>query len=67
MDNRQVTPLFFDPHVCDPPSTSGRTEMAAWECGCGRHWHLEWFRLLDGRMAGPSWILERRYGQSSRR
>jgi hypothetical protein len=25
---------------------------------CGRRWHLEWFRLEDGRLVGPSWILE---------
>ncbi len=32
--------------------------MAEWHCYCGRRWHLEWFRLRDGSMAGPSWILE---------
>lgn len=49
---------FFDPHVCSPPSTWGRTEMADFECTCGRRWSLSRSRMDDGRMVGPSWILE---------
>ncbi len=53
-----MTPIFFDPHVCAPPPTWGRTEYAEWRCSCGWRWHLELLRMPNGLMAGPSWILE---------
>jgi hypothetical protein len=53
-----MTPVFFDPHICNLPPTADRTEMADLECQCGRRWHLEWFRMRDGQVAGPSWILD---------
>ncbi len=53
-----LTPIFYDPHVCKPPPTWGRTEYAEFECLCGCHWFLSWFRMPSGEMVGPSWILE---------
>jgi hypothetical protein len=53
-----VTPVFFGPHVCDPPSTAdllGR-EMD-FECQCGRRWRLEHYFGKDGELLGPSWVL----------
>jgi hypothetical protein len=54
----QVAPVFFDPHVCSPPSTAG---LIGWEmdfeCGCGRRWRLEHYIGKDGSLLGPSWIL----------
>jgi hypothetical protein len=47
-----------DPHVCKLPFTAERTEYAELECHCRRRWYLSWFRMPDGSMAGPSWILE---------
>ncbi len=47
-----------DPHVCNLPPTADRTEYAELHCWCGRVWYLAWFRMSDGSMAGPSWILE---------
>jgi AbiV family abortive infection protein len=62
------SPISLDPERYDAdrrpsrsaalPSTWGRTEYAEWRCFCGRHWFLSWFRMPDGSMAGPSWILE---------
>jgi hypothetical protein len=52
-----VSPVFFDPHVCDPPATFGRETYAEWVCRCGRRWYLSWFPVKD-RMVGPSWILQ---------
>jgi hypothetical protein len=52
-----VAPVFFDPHVCQPPSTAnliGR-EMD-FECRCGRRWRLEHY-LINGEILGASWIL----------
>jgi hypothetical protein len=51
-------PVFFDPHVCSPPSTAGLIgrEMD-FECSCGRRWRLEHFFGKDGAVLGPSWIL----------
>jgi hypothetical protein len=53
-----MAPTFFDPHICDLPPTAERTEYAELRCPCGRRWFLSWFRMPDGSMAGPSWILE---------
>jgi hypothetical protein len=53
----RAAPIFFDSHVCWPPSTTdliGR-EMD-FECRCGRRWRLEHY-LIEGEMVGPSWIL----------
>ena len=53
-----VAPVFFDPHVCSPPSTAdliGR-EMD-FDCLCGRRWRLEHYFWKDGSLVGPSWIL----------
>jgi hypothetical protein len=53
-----MTPIFFDPHVCQPPSTAdliGR-EMD-FECGCGRRCRLEHSFGEDGSLprAGNGW------------
>ncbi len=47
-----------DPHVCKLPPTWDRTEYAELECHCSRRWFLSWFRMTDGSVSGPSWILE---------
>jgi hypothetical protein len=48
-----------DPHICILPSPPDETSPPRWlRRRCGRRWHLEWFRMPDGSMAGPSWILE---------
>jgi hypothetical protein len=52
-----MAPIFFDSHICSPPSTAdliGR-EMD-FECRCGRRWRLEHY-LIEGELLGPSWIL----------
>jgi len=53
-----MSPIFFDPHICGPPSTAGLfgREMD-WECRCGRRWRLEHYFAKDGRLIGPAWIL----------
>jgi hypothetical protein len=46
-----MAPIFFDPHVCTPPSTFnliGR-EMN-FECRCGRRWRLEHYFGKDGSL-----------------
>jgi hypothetical protein len=53
-----MAPIFFDPHVCSPPSTAdliGR-EMD-FECRCGRRRRLAHDFAEDGALLGPSWIL----------
>jgi hypothetical protein len=57
-DTLQSVSVFFDAHVCRPPSTAsliGR-EMD-FECRCGRRWRLEHFFGKDGSILGPSWVL----------
>jgi hypothetical protein len=51
-----VAPIFFDPHVCSPPSTADLIggEMD-FECGSGWGWRLEHYFGGDGSLLGPAW------------
>jgi hypothetical protein len=51
-----MAPVFFDPHVCEPPTTWNLIgHELDWTCGCGLRWRLEHY-LIEGELLGPSWI-----------